>query len=143
MFSPFTPLYALNNLINFLIRHLEKEISDDMPLRSQFLPEQHRLRKRTRRRKNGGKRIKFSFSNSSAADSQGETPPESSVQGNDDEDAVAELLSPGPNPAEDFDENQDLGFQSSALSILIFSSFQVRLGWSKKALSKQFASKQA
>eukprot|EP00808_Paulinella_micropora_P016407 g17114.t1 len=82
--------------------------SDDMPRRSQFLPEQHRWRKRTRRRKNGGYRIKFSFSNSSAADSQGETPPESSVQGNDAEDAVAELLSPGPNPAEDFDENQDL-----------------------------------
>eukprot|EP00808_Paulinella_micropora_P005774 g28085.t1 len=79
-----------------------------MPRRSQFLPEQHRWRKRTRRRKNGGYRIKFSFSNSSAADSQGETPPESSVQGNDAEDAVAELLSPSPNPAEDFDENQDL-----------------------------------
>eukprot|EP00808_Paulinella_micropora_P029037 g759.t1 len=72
--------------------------------------------KRTRRRKNGGYRIKFSFSNSSAADSQGETPPESSVQGNDAEDAVAELLSPGPNPAEDFDESQDLDHKDDELA---------------------------
>eukprot|EP00808_Paulinella_micropora_P000304 g15948.t1 len=91
-----------------------------MPRRSQFLPEQHRWRKRTRRRKNGGYRIKFSFSNSSAADSQGETPLDSSARVtyynlhvevvilNDAEDEVAEPLSPGPNPAEDFDENQDL-----------------------------------